>query len=167
MADVQEIRMCSVCSPADPLVTAARQLFREYASEIQVDLSFQNFAQELAEIPGKYSPPSGRLFVVVFKDEPGGCVAIRSFGTSTCEMKRLYVRAKYRGGRIGRQLALTAIDAAREIGYEAIYLDTLPPMTAAIALYESLGFREISPYYDSPIPGTRFMQLDLRHCGSV
>jgi ribosomal protein S18 acetylase RimI-like enzyme len=88
-------------------------------------------------------------------------VAIRPFSTNTCEMKRLYVRTEYRGIGIGRQLVRTAISAAREIGYEAIYLDTLPPMTAAIALYESLGFREIPPYYDSPIARTQFMKLDL------
>jgi len=161
MADAGDIRMCCVSSPANPLVIAGRQLFREYADEIQVDLSFQNFAEELAEMPGKYSPPTGRLFVVLYKDEPAGCVAIRPFSTNTCELKRLYVRKEYRGTRIGHQLARTAINAAREIGYEAIYLDTLPPMTAAIALYESLGFREILPYYDSPISGSRFMTLDL------
>jgi ribosomal protein S18 acetylase RimI-like enzyme len=125
------------------------------------DLSFQNLAEELAEMPGKYSPPSGGLFVVLYKDEPAGCVAIRPFSTNTCELKRLYVRAANRGNGIARQLAHTAINAAREIGYGAIYLDTLPPMTAAIALYESLGFQEILPYYDSPIPGSRFMKLDL------
>lgn len=161
MADVEDIRIRWVCSPSEPLVIAARQLFREYAEEIQVDLSFQNFAEELAEMPGKYSPPSGRLFGCHFKDEPAGCVALRPFSTNTCEMKRLYVRTEYRGRRIGRQLVRTAISAAREIGYEAIYLDTLPPMTAAIALYESFGFREIPPYYDSPIASTQFMKLDL------
>jgi carbonic anhydrase len=95
------------------------------------------------------------------KDDPAGCVAIRAFSRNTCEMKRLYVRPDYRRSGIGRQLAHTAINAAREMGYEAIYLDTLPTMAAAVALYKSLGFREISSYYDSPIPSTRFMKLDL------
>jgi len=153
--------VCCLSSPTDPLVSVVRQLFREYASGIQVDLSLQNFAEELAEMPGKYSLTSGRLFVVLFGNEPAGCVAIRPLSMSTCEMKRLYVRGKYRGSRIGRQLARMAINAAREIGYEAIYLDTLPPMTAAIVLYESLGFRDIPPYYNSPIASTRFMKLDL------
>jgi ribosomal protein S18 acetylase RimI-like enzyme len=134
MDHIEEIRLCCVCSPSDPLIIAARQLFREYAGEIRVDLSFQNFAEELANMPGKYSRPPGRLFVVSFKDEPAGCVAIRPLRTGTCEMKRLYVRAQYRGYGIARHLAHMAINAAREIGYEAIYLDTLPQMTAAIAL---------------------------------
>ncbi len=161
MADAEEFEVHCICSAADRLATYARDLFREYGEEIQVDLSFQNFDEELIQLPGKYAPPSGRLFVALFNGRPAGCVAIRRLESDTCEMKRLYVRPYYRGTGIGRRLAQAAIDAARAIGYRAIYLDTLPTMTTAAGLYGSLGFREIPPYYDSPIQGTRFMKLDL------
>ncbi|MGA8570273.1 MAG: GNAT family N-acetyltransferase [Candidatus Binataceae bacterium] len=161
MVDLENIQIRSVDSSSDEQSVVARQLFRDYAAEIQVDLSFQNFEEELAELPGEYGPPSGRLFILFFENHPAGCVAIRRLGANACEMKRLYIRPDYRGKGIGRQLAETAVSAARRIGYEAIYLDTLPTMSAAVELYGSLGFQEILAYYDSPIPGTRFMRLDL------
>lgn len=139
----------------------ARRLFREYEAALGVDLGFQGFDRELAELPGAYARPRGRLLVARDDDRALGCAAMRPLGPGLCEMKRLFVRPDARGRGVGRSLAVAVIDAAREEGYERMRLDTLPQMVEAHPLYESLGFREIEPYYDSPVPGTRFLELTL------
>ena len=145
---------------ADHIATA-RQLFKEYEASLGIELTFQGFAQEVAALPGAYAPPGGRLFLATDGVEPAGCAALRPLGGGLCEMKRLYVRPVARGARLGRRLAETVIREAREIGYARMRLDTLPSMKEAFALYQTLGFREIVPYYDNPIVGTRFMELGL------
>ncbi len=145
----------------DGAVATARELFREYASELGLDLSFQGFDRELAELPGEYVPPTGRLLIAFDGDRAAGCVALRPRSSDTCEMKRLYVRDPYRGTGLGRLLAQAIIAEARDIGYRRMLLDTLPSMDRAISLYLSLGFREIEPYYESPVEGTRFLELGL------
>ena len=140
----------------------ARQLFEEYAAALGIDLCFQNFGAELANLPGEYAPPEGRLFLAQAEDGFAGCVALRKIADSICEMKRLYVRPKFRKRNGGRLLADTVVNAAREIGYESMRLDTLSSLTAAIALYRSLGFRSIPAYYANPNPEVVFMELKLR-----
>lgn len=140
----------------------ARTLFKEYAAWLEIDLCFQNFEKELAELPGDYAPPNGRLFLASKNAEIAGCVAMRKIGEGTCEIKRLFVRQKFRGQGLGRQLAEAMIQEAKQLGYERMRLDTLPPkMNDAIALYRSLGFKEIEPYYNNPVPGAKFMELSL------
>jgi GNAT superfamily N-acetyltransferase len=140
---------------------AARALFLEYAAWLQVDLCFQGFDGELATLPGKYAPPDGRLILACRDGRPVGCVALRRFDADTGEVKRLYVQPDHRGHGLARALAAEVIAAARGIGYRRLVLDTLARMTTARALYAALGFREIPPYYATPLGDTRFMALEL------
>jgi ribosomal protein S18 acetylase RimI-like enzyme len=135
-------------------VELVRELFREYADALGVDLSFQGFDEELAALPAGYD-----VLLVAGSD---GCVGVRPFADGVCEMKRLYVRPSARGTGLGRALALAAIERARALGYRAMRLDTLPAMGEAQALYASLGFVEIPPYRHNPVAGSRFMELGLR-----
>ena len=138
-----------------------RQFFRNYAAWLGVDLSFQGFADELANLPGAYGEADGRLFFAEIDGRPAGCVGIRRFSEGVCEMKRLYVDPDARGRGLGRQLALQAIKAAQALGYRRILLDTLPMMRIAVKLYRELGFTEAPAYYPTPIEGTIFLTLDL------
>jgi ribosomal protein S18 acetylase RimI-like enzyme len=138
-----------------------RALFQEYADSLGVDLGFQGFDAELAGLPGDYAPPRGRLLVAREGGAVVGCAALRPLGPDVCEAKRLYVRPVARGTGLGKRLARALLSEARAIGYARIRLDTLPGMTQAIALYRSLGFREIPPYRFNPIEGTRFLEKDL------
>jgi ribosomal protein S18 acetylase RimI-like enzyme len=143
-------------------ISRARLLFEEYAAGLEIDLCFQNFDKELAGLPGEYVPPSGRLFLAVEMDQTLGCVALRKIGEDVCDMKRLYVRPGFRGTGLGSTLAASIISAAREIGYQRMRLDTLPgKMDRAIAMYRTLGFKEIEPYYSNPVEGALFMELEL------
>jgi ribosomal protein S18 acetylase RimI-like enzyme len=146
-------------------IETIRALFREYADSLAVDLCFQNFEHELATLPGEYSPQRGALFLATIDGKPAGCVALRPLDAAdypnAAEMKRLYVRDRYRGSGLGRELAEAALDAAREAGYSCVLLDTLDDMEAARGLYEDLGFHEIPPYYHNPIAGAHYLKCDL------
>ena len=139
----------------------ARTLFEEYAANLGISLCFQNFDQELNNLPGDYAPPDGRLLLAKDDDQIAGCIAMRKLGPGVCEMKRLFVRPAYRSTGLGRVLVNSIIDEARKLGYTHMRLDTLPGrMDKAIALYRSIGFVEIEPYYTS-VEGAKFMELDL------
>jgi putative acetyltransferase len=145
-----------------PDLEEVRSLFREYAAWVAVDLSFQGFAEEMARLPGEYVAPAGTLLLCTVEDSAAGCIAVRPWREGACEMKRLYVRSAYHGRRCGLVLARRAIGWAIQAGYTRMVLDTLPMMTAAQRLYERLGFRDVAPYRFNPVPGARFMALDLR-----
>lgn len=150
-----------IAAEGSEAVRDASLLFREYAASLTVNLSFQNFEDEVAALPGDYAPPTGRLFLAHVEQEIAGCVALRRIDGDTCEMKRLYVRPGFRGHKLGVRLTQAVIDAARAIGYKRMRLDTLPEMQQAQKLYQALGFREIPPYRYNPVPGTRFFELTL------
>ena len=192
----------------DEEIRIAREIFREYEAWLGLDLCFQGFEDELKNLPGKYAPPAGRLFLAwaatgapplssrswsatpvedrglndvhtsslgsassaatpvedrgLDNPEVAGCIALRPLGPKVCEMKRLFVREEFRGMQIGRLLIERVIADAKEIGYDAMRLDTFPPkMGKAVRLYESYGFRETVPYYDNPNEGVLFMELSM------
>ena len=143
-------------------IEQARILFREYEAWLGLDLCFQSFEQELADLPGKYAPPDGCLFLASEGEKILGCVAMRKIDAETCEMKRLFVRENGRGKGIGRELVKRVIERARRSGYRKMRLDTLAAqMSKAVEIYRSFGFREIPAYYDTPIAETIFMELIL------
>ena len=140
----------------------ARTLFEEYASGLGISLCFQNFDQELKNLPGDYAPPDGRLLLAAENDQLAGCIALRKLEPGVCEMKRLFIRPAYRAKGLGRFLVESVIDEARQLGYTRMRLDTLPGrMDPAIGLYQSIGFLEIDPYYENPVADAKFMQLEL------
>jgi ribosomal protein S18 acetylase RimI-like enzyme len=145
-----------------PLV---REILREYAANLGVDLCFQNFEAELDELPGKYAAPQGRMLLAW--DDAGqqllGCVALRPLDDGRCEMKRLYVRPQARGMQLGRRLAEAICSAAQQAGYSAICLDTLVSMDAAQALYAGMGFLPVPAYVFNPLEGVSYLALDLGH----
>ncbi len=145
----------------EPGLDAVRELFREYAEGLGVDLTFQGFQKELATLPGVYAAPGGGLFLAEAGALAAGTVGFRPFAPGLCELKRLYVRPEFRGAGAGRALVEAALASAIARGYGEMVLDTLPSMAGALALYRRLGFRDIPPFYENPISGTRFLGLRL------
>jgi putative acetyltransferase len=142
-------------------IALVRTLMREYQQALGVDLCFQNFAAELDGLPGSYARPRGRLLLAALSESPVGCIALQPIDASRCEMKRLYVRAEARGVGLGRTLVRQVLEDAKAIGYDEIFLDTLPTMHEAQRLYEQFGFVETDAYRANPIAGTRYLRKAL------
>jgi GNAT superfamily N-acetyltransferase len=143
-------------------IAEARELFLEYAQSLGFSLCFQSFDKELANLPGDYAPPEGRLLLAEYESQLAGCVALHPLEAGICEMKRLYLRPPFRGKGLGRALADRIISEARQIGYQRMRLDTVEPvMKDALAMYRKIGFREIAPYRSNPIAGALYMELLL------
>jgi ribosomal protein S18 acetylase RimI-like enzyme len=153
--------MTIIDADRDDLLPVVRTLFLEYAGSLDFALCFQDFDAEVAGLPGRYARPDGRLLLGLIDGQPAGCVAMRKIDHGTCEMKRLWVRPAARGLGCGRQLAEAVITAARTAGYRLMRLDTVASMSAAVSLYQSLGFVETAPYTHNPVPGAIFLALDL------
>jgi GNAT superfamily N-acetyltransferase len=163
--DLPDIRLVPV--EATDEVEAAREVLREYASSLGIDLCFQGFEAELAQLPGEYAPPSGLLLLAFVDGEVAGCGAMRPLRdvdhANACEMKRLFVKPAFRRFGLGRRVAQALIDAAVAAGHSVMLLDTLDDMEAARGLYASLGFVDVPPYYYNPIPGAHYLKCDLEH----
>ena len=142
-----------------------RDILREYGASLAIDLQFQNFDSELAELPGDYAPPAGQLLLAFVGDALAGCGGLRALPdvdhANACEMKRLYVRPAFRRFGLGRVLAEALLDEARRAGYSTMLLDTLDEMESARELYATLGFTETAPYYFNPVPGAHYLKVDL------
>ncbi|WP_227840283.1 GNAT family N-acetyltransferase [Clostridioides sp. ZZV15-6388] len=136
-------------------------LFNEYSNSLNIDLCFQDFNNELKTLPGKYEKPSGSLILAFVDENLAGCVALKKLEDKVCELKRLYVRDKFRGLKIGKILLEEIVEEAKKIGYTYMRLDTLPSMKSAQGLYEKIGFYDIDPYTYNPIEGARYMELKL------
>jgi GNAT superfamily N-acetyltransferase len=143
-------------------IGSAVKLFREYQAWLGIELSFQEFEEELSKLPGAYAPPGGELLLAESAGEAVACVALRPLSAGICEMKRLYVRQEWRGAGLGRALARAIVAAARAAGYERMRLDTLRRLGAANALYRDLGFTICDPYCHNPLEDAVFQELDLR-----
>jgi len=143
-------------------IEEVRKLFRDYEEFLDLDLRFQSFEEEVASLPGKYSRPSGDLLIGLDEERAVGCVALRKLDHGVCEMKRLFVRPEARRTGLGRKLAQEIIVIARDLSYLLMRLDTFDRLTEAMHLYKTLGFRRTEPYYENPLPGVVYWELDLR-----
>ncbi len=184
LAGAPKVELQAAASASE--LEAARAIIRDYAASLGIDLDFQNFDEELAELPGDYAPPRGVLLLALIgtdemalegavaeplgRAEGGpahvaGCCALRPLDNAdypnAAEMKRLYVRPAFRGLGLGRRLAEAILDEARALGYGCVLLDTLDDMESARALYQELGFVEVPPYYHNPIAGSHYLKADL------
>ena len=144
-----------------------RELFLEYSASLDFNLDFQNFEHEIKNLPGEYSAPDGKLYLALYKNKPAGCIALRKIDNDYCEMKRLYVRPKFRRLKIGKALTEIIIQEAKKTGYKFMRLDTVPTMSSARKLYQEFGFKEIPPYRYNPVEGAVYMELDLGKEGST
>ena len=146
-----------------------KKLFTEYTNmlietnpQMAIYLEIQNYDDELLHLEKKYGIPDGRLYIAYIDEKPAGCVALRKLDDTKCELKRLFVRPEFRGQNLGHILIKQIIDDAKSIGYESLFLDTLPFLKIAIHLYKSFGFKETEPYNNSPVDTTIFMKLKLK-----
>jgi putative acetyltransferase len=161
--DLPQIELVEPDGPA--LFEATREIFREYAASLGIDLGFQGFEEELATLPGEYAGPDGALLLAFVDGALAGCGATRPLPDAdhpnACEMKRMFVRPAFRRLGLGRRLARALLDRARGVGYAVMLLDTLDEMESARGLYAALGFVEVAPYYYNPIPGAHYLKAEL------
>ena len=142
-------------------IETVQTLFDEYVTALNIDLTFQNYDNERRHIADIYLPPTGALYLAENNGASAGCVGLRKLDGQRCEMKRLYVRPDFRGMGLGAALCYQIIEKGRQLGYTEMLLDTLASMHGAVALYRSLGFKQIAPYYHNPLPDAQYLALRL------
>lgn len=154
--------------PAYNFTEEILSLFSEYMDMLlendpsfQEFLTLQNYDAELKDLTEKYGLPNGRLYIAFFENEAAGCIALRKINDESCEIKRFYIRPKFRGQKLGSLLLEKIMTDAKEIGYENILLDTLPFLKTAIEMYKRRGFYEIERYNNSPMDSSIFMKYDI------
>jgi putative acetyltransferase len=147
-------------------VALARRIVREYVASLENEAEYIGLEDELAVLPEMYGPPRGAFLLARDGGDVVGCAGLRPFDDTAAELRRLYVRPAHRGRHLGRAIAGALVDTAQQLGYRRVYLDTIEHMTAARALYASLGFVEVPPYYQSPIPGTLYLAVELGRASS-
>jgi putative acetyltransferase len=143
------------------VLATMRLLFQEYWDPFGFTPCFQNFNEELASLPGKYAPPSGRLALALVDEKPAGCIALRRVDDRRAELKRLYVCPAFRGQGLGRALLEWVMNEARSAGYVKLVGDTMPVMRDALVLYERIGFERGEPYADQPTEDAIFIRFKL------
>ncbi len=157
MLDIQKV------TTQGPALESIKTLFKAYLGELNEDLCFQSFDNEIDNPLYKYSAPTGALFIATYHAIPVGCIALQPLlEAHTCEMKRLYVVPEYRNLKIGDALVKSLLQEAQLLGYATMKLDTLERLQAAIQLYQKFGFETVTAYYDNPLPSVVYMQKDLR-----
>ncbi len=148
--------------PDSAALETVRQLFLEYADELQENLCFQSFDAEVNDPMQKYGPPNGALFVAYWNEVAAGCIALQPLKEEgVCEMKRLFVKPSFRKYGIGKALVEQLLEASHQLGYTYMRLDTLERLQPAIKLYEQYGFKVINAYYENPLPGVVYMECSL------
>jgi ribosomal protein S18 acetylase RimI-like enzyme len=136
-------------------------LFQEYVDALGVNLEFQHYDDEINSLPGKYALPDGRIYVLYYRSQLAGCIALRRLSEDSCEIKRLFVRPEYRGLKLGKKLTLQIINDAKELKYKEIYLDTLYSLESALKMYKKLGFHEIPAYYNNPLENVIYLKMQV------
>ena len=155
------IKLTEITSASD--YDIASKLFKEYASQIVIDLEFQNFNKEVENLEDQYSRPEGVIYIIYNQENyPIGCFGIRKLDSSISELKRMYLKEGYRGLGFGKKMMEKAIEAGKEMGYKKMRLDTLSTMDAAIGLYKSVGFYEIESYCFNPIQTAKYFEINLK-----
>jgi putative acetyltransferase len=152
-------------SPGD--LAMVRQLWGEYWESLGLPMNFQGFGEEVRSLPGVYAAQGGALLVAFDSTEPAGTIALRRLGANSGEVKRLYLRPKYRGHGLGRRLLKAVINRATDVSYECLYADTLPSMMEALSLYERVGFERVEAYSNTPTPGAIYLKLKLPHASGL
>jgi GNAT superfamily N-acetyltransferase len=137
---------------------AAVQLFKEYAAGLGIDLAFQKFDTELATLPLMYGPPVGELWLLQHEHQWVGCCALRRLDDATCELKRMYIKADFRGQKLGELMMDAVLAKAKTLGYSIIKLDSLARLTPALKLYQRYGFQPIAPYNHNPEPDVVYFE---------
>jgi putative acetyltransferase len=141
----------------------AKALIIAYVAWLGMDLSFQNFDCEMETLPDMYSAANGGLFIAYLNGQAVGVAGLRKFGEHDGEVKRMFVKPEARSLGIGKLLLTKCIETAQKLHYISLKLDTSDEMTAAIKLYEKMGFVEIPAYRFNPHESARYFALDLKN----